>query len=270
MAIPEPLKNWLRPFFGRRRVADTTKIAPGPELRAALDLADIGMSAAKPDPALTALVDRTLSRSSTPSARELFSLENRLLPCWLESDLISDDGWLTSDRTYPCYYRLFQEMAALHRRPRLLEIGVRTGYIGVTFARAVAGPCHYFGVDPNQYCADGLDRANASFELVRASQPGFKFNCLLGYSDNPGIQRKVCQQGPFDIIHIDGDHTVYGKLVDLELARSALAPGGFVLVDDFDFIPHVVQESMGRSLQLGWYSRFAALPTHRGLGILQV
>lgn len=270
MSRLEPLKNWLRPFLGRRRVPNPDKIVPSPQLEAALALENVGMPSLKPDAGLAALAKRILARPSATSALELFTLEGQLLPCWVPEDIDPADDWLTNDRAYPLYYRLFQEIALLHPIPRLLEIGVRTGYVGVVFARAVNGPSRYVGIDPDQYRADGLARANASFTRIRARQPGFDFRCLHGYSDNPRIQSTVLRRGPYNIVHVDGDHTNRGKLVDLEFARSVLAPGGLVLVDDYDYIPGVIQESIGRAVRLGWYSRFATLATHRGLGILQV
>jgi len=38
-------------------------------------------------------------------------------------------------------------------------------------------------------------------------------------------------------VHIDGDHTLTGKLRDLDLARHLVAPSGLVLVDDATHVP---------------------------------
>jgi predicted O-methyltransferase YrrM len=264
------IKNILRRLAGRNQLADPAKIVPGAEVDAALGMGTTGKPAVEPDLKLGALVQRALARSIPLSSRDLFSLDGQLLPCWLESDVDPVDDWVTADDYYPLYYRLFQEIAVVTKEPRMLEIGVRTGYMGVTFARAVLGHGRYLGIDPNLYLADGLTRANASFKLLQTHLHAFRFACLLGYSDNAGIRRKIHQKAPFDIIHIDGDHTLGGKLQDLDLARSLLTPDGFVLVDDYDHIPDVIQEAVSRALKLGWYSRFARLATRRGLGILQL
>jgi predicted O-methyltransferase YrrM len=71
----------------------------------------------------------------------------------------------------------------------------------------------------------------------------------------------------FDYIHIDGDHSLEGKLADLELSRSLLKPGGLVLVDDYHHMP-AVPEAIQRAWALAWYHRFALAPTDRGLAIL--
>jgi predicted O-methyltransferase YrrM len=103
--------------------------------------------------------------------------------------------------------------------------------------------------------------------LCAAGQP-LSFLCLRGYSNNLTIRRRVRSLAPFDLIHIDGDHTLRGKLIDLDFARTVLREDGLVLVDDFDHLPDVVQTAVTRCLRLGWYLQFARLPTTRGLALL--
>jgi len=227
------------------------------------------MPTSNDDPVLIELCSRALSRRVTLPSRELFSLNGKPLPCWREEDIDPNDDWLLTDQYYPLYYRLFQEAAVLYKQPRMLEIGVRTGYIGVVFARAVGGSSYYIGVDPNQYLPDGLDRARQSFTSIQNAIPQFTFSCIVGYSGDAKIQAQLQQQAPYDVIHIDGDHTLQGKLIDLDLARSWISPTGLVLVDDYHHLPDIMHEAVGRALRLGWYTKFAVLNTCRGLIILQ-
>ncbi len=263
------LKNFIRCLLGRRLVADSCKAPLPPAVEAALALPTGDMTAIGADPQLSALVLRAESAVPAYSSRDLFSVEGRPLPCWREEDVGLEDDWVTNPNYYPLYHRLFRETAALRSDQRLLEIGVRTGYVGVCFARAVEGSSYYLGVDPNLYLPDGLARAKATFAMLGAKDPRFRFRCLFGYSDNPTIQRRLREMPKFDLIHIDGDHTLRGKLVDLDLARQLTTPEGLVLVDDYLHIPDVIQEAVGRALRLGWYSRFALLRTTRGMAILQ-
>jgi len=263
------IKNLLRRFVGRQAIPNPTKVAHTADVRKALAQPNSSMPGIQQDSQLTAFVERAQKRPVTLSSRELFSLNGHPLPCWREEDVGAVDNWLTSDDYYPLYYRLFQELSLHFSRPRMLEIGVRTGYAGVAFARGIKGPRTYIGVDPNLYLPDGLDRARKTFKELRSIDRDFEFNCLFGYSENPRVQKQLRSLAPFDIIHIDGDHTMPGKLVDLELCHQLINSSGFVLVDDYYYIPDVVQEAVGRAFNLGWYSKYCIVNTFRGMALLQ-
>ncbi len=205
---------------------------------------------------------------SLPNTHDIFSLDNKLLPCWLKSDLTPEDDWLTSQNYYPIYYSIYQKLANKLDKPRLLEIGVRTGYMGVVFAKAVQGQSFYLGVDPNIYILNGLDLAGATFRMLRSAINNFDFALLEGYSWDTTIKRSLVHSGPFDIIHIDGEHTLRGKLNDLELARDIVTKSGVILVDDYDH-HGIVSDAVLRALTLGWYHEFAYIPTKRGLAVLR-
>lgn len=238
----------------------------GPDVRAALALGQAPPPAA--DQTLADELQRGLALAEYRPSRAIFTLDGALLPCWREADLSEGDDWLTSPRYYPLYFALFQSRSAPGRPLRMLEIGVRTGYMGVAFARAARGPAFYMGVDPNLYIAAGLELAHASLAALRA-RGGLEFALLEGYSWDAPAQRSMRFSGPFDLIHIDGDHTLPGKLIDLDLARGLLAPGGLVLVDDYDH-HQIVADAVRRALALGWFRTFARLPSLRGLAVLQV
>src|SRR5262245_11738512 len=205
---------------------------PTPATQQALSLDAAALAAPSPNPALAERLD--LERAGLPASRELFALDGVALPCWLEGDLALYDDWLSADNYYPLYYALFHRLTTPDRKTRLLEIGVRTGYMGVTFAKAAQGPARYLGVDPNLYVRDGLRLAGETFQILRSTLADFEFVLLEGYSWDTDIQDSLIYSGPFEIIHIDGDHTLPGKLLDLEIARRLLAPGGLVLVDDYE------------------------------------
>lgn len=218
-------------------------------------------------PLLMTLVQDVCTRRG-PASEQIFALGGQMLPCWLDGDLSPSDPWLVAADYYPRYYCLFE--AAGEQRPslNLLEIGVRTGYQAVVFAKAVRRPCTYVGIDPDLYRADGLKRARASLRALRGQGHPLTFKCLRGYSNNPTVRRRVRGLAPFDLIHIDGDHSLRGKLIDLDFARTVLREDGLVLVDDFDHLPDVVQPAVARAVRLGWYRHFARLPTTRGLALL--
>jgi predicted O-methyltransferase YrrM len=207
-------------------------------------------------------------RPAPLSSREIFSFDGVTLPCWVESDLYLEDDWLTSADNYPLYYTLFQRLTRADRKTRMLEIGVRTGYIGAVLARAARGPSLYLGVDPNLYVANGLQLAAETFAIIRDKLLHADALLLEGYSWDSGMQKMLSFNGPFDLIHIDGDHSLAGKLIDLYLARQLLAEGGVVMVDDYDHIP-IIPDAIKRAFHLGWFNEFAYVPTKRGLALLR-
>lgn len=241
---------------------------PTPAVEQALALPAAGLADPAPTPLLTERLPASLAANTQPASRELFSLNGRPLPCWQESDIGLYDDWLTAANYYPVYYHVFKRLADTARPVRMLEIGVRTGYMGVAFARATPGRCLYVGLDPNLYVHNGLDLAGATFRQLREQLPNAEFVLIEGYSWDAEVQRSLAHSGPFDIIHIDGDHTVPGKLVDLDLARRLVAPGGVVLVDDYEH-HSIVADAIRRAWRLGWFREFAFIATKRGLAALR-
>jgi predicted O-methyltransferase YrrM len=240
---------------------------PAP-VQGALALAPATMNMPPASEALTELLRIERDVLGLPSSRDIFSLDGAALPCWRESDLSLYDDWLSAPNYYPLYYAMFQKLSRTDRPTRMLEIGVRTGYMGATFARAARGACLYVGVDPNLYVSNGLQLASQTFKLLRARLPAAEFLLLEGYSWDADIQRSLLYSGPFDIIHIDGDHTVPGKLIDLDLARRLVDPGGVILVDDYEH-HSIVADAIARAWRLGWFREFAYVPTKRGLAALR-
>jgi predicted O-methyltransferase YrrM len=242
--------------------------APPAPVKQALRLSPAANDELQPCTRLIEAIGGESLRPAPLSSREIFSFDGVTLPCWLESDLYLEDDWLTSAANYPLYYALFQRLTRTDRKTRMLEIGVRTGYIGVVLARAARGPSLYLGVDPNLYVANGLQLAADTFAVVRDKLLHAEALLLEGYSWDSGVQKTLSFNGPFDIVHIDGDHSLVGKLIDLHLARQVLAEGGVVLVDDYDHIP-VISDAIRRAFRLGWFNEFAYVPTKRGLALLR-
>jgi len=71
-----------------------------------------------------------------------------------------------------------------------------------------------------------------------------------GFSQNADIIKKVYEEGPYDMIYIDGDHSYEATVLDINNFDSCLKNGGFMIVDDA--------------------SDFIKLPPHRFKGIVDV
>lgn len=137
------------------------------------------------------------------------------------------------------YYRTKFEIACECRPRRIAEIGVRWGYSAYSFLSAnpsasytgfdiIAGPhggakcCDTFGYVRNLLA---LHFPDARLDLHHSDTR------LL--TELPG--------GPFDFLHIDGDHSEAGCTHDLSLAMDACTPGGTILVDDYNYIAGVTR-----------------------------
>lgn len=207
--------------------------------------------------------------SSLPPSRELFFMNGTPLPCWRDEDVSLYDDWLTNPRNYPVYYAVLKHLTSKQDSTRLLEIGVRTGYLGVVFARANEGTSLYLGVDPNQYVENGLELASKSFALLRTRLPHYDYFLTEGYSWEREIIRSLTYSKPYQLIHIDGDHSLAGKLHDLDIARYLIAEGGTVLVDDYFHHPPV-RDAIARACALGWFKQVEVVQSMRGLALLRV
>ena len=208
--------------------------------------------------------------SILPESEDLFTLNGFKLPCWLDSDVNLVDDWLTTKSYYPIYYNVLKKFCVHKTSFRVLEIGVRTGYFGVVCAKAIKEALLYVGVDPNLYISYGLELASRSLKELKENRGSFDYMLINGYSNDPSIQNSLSYSGLFDVIHIDGNHTVKGKLIDLYLASKIIYDDGIILVDDFDYHSIIVQDAIKRAMALKWFRRFSYIATKRGLAILQI
>lgn len=150
---------------------------------------------------------------------------------WLR-DLVA--GWMPGDRYKPtdaalAWLRSKHEVAARLQPERIAEIGVRAGYSG--YAMLSAAPnAHYLGIDLRGKTHGGKVGAHLHAERLLSRFQNVEFR----HADSQYLDRLPVG---IDLLHIDGDHTVGGAYLDLDLA---LVSGvRWALVDDVDFIPDV-------------------------------
>ena len=140
-------------------------------------------------------------------------------------------NWFSSPREYPCYAAL----ASILKPRSVLEIGVRFGYSLVAMLRGHIGIERIVGVDDESY--------------ERGSMAGARENILAtGYAGSLDLRactsheffRAALAMDPFDLVHVDGDHTEVGAWRDVLEGWALLRPeGGVMVVDDYDFIEEV-------------------------------
>lgn len=207
--------------------------------------------------------------SGLPESKDIFSINGKMLPCWLESDNNLEDDWLTTKSYYPLYFHIVKTFSTNKSKLRVLEIGVRTGYFGVVCAKAVECSLLYVGVDPNIYVENGLELASKSFESIRSKKINYDYVLINGLSNDPHIQSSLACSGLFDIIHIDGNHTLKGKIIDIYFASKFIKTDGLILLDDYNFHSDIVQNAINRAFKLQWIKSIGYIATKRGLGVLR-
>lgn len=144
-----------------------------------------------------------------------------------------------------------------------LEIGVRRGFSMVTVA-ARAPEAELFGFDMWVPGYAGVDNPGPRFverELQRVSK-GKKPRFISGnshetlpnfFSGGPSglvnrlLRREVPHPDTFDLILVDGDHSLLGAYQDLDAVMPHCALGGAVVFDDIAPSPEIVDEEAMRA-----------------------
>jgi len=212
----------------------------------------------------------TLKENPAPGSESLFTNpQGQRYPCWLPGDESLGDDWLLCDNYYPYYHRIYEAIGKQFEAPKLLEFGVRSGYSGVVFSKAVQGKKTYFGVDPNLYVVNGLGRARDTFKELQAERSDLDYFLIEGFSSSTAVQKTLGYSAPFEAIHIDGEHTYFGKIFDLWIAKNLISKNGYILVDDFNH-HGMIHDSIKVACYLGWFKSFTFVETKRGLAILKM
>lgn len=141
-----------------------------------------------------------------------------LVSAWYADDNYQPEEWVRR------WLKTKHDVARELKPSSILEIGVRAGYSAFAMLWAVAD-ARYLGIDA-YYDWDWPGNAGA---LGHAQQLLSQFeNVTIWHADSHAL--KTVEGGPWDLVHLDGDHSLQGCLQDLLLAECSGAQ--FVLVDD--------------------------------------
>jgi len=151
---------------------------------------------------------------------------------------------------YIGYYWSKYTIARRYRPTRILEIGVRAGYSALAFLEAAHDQGRhqevvYVGIDGETGTHGGEGGPYLPWAEKILNEPhGPEYKViLLEANTQRALPESVIQvlenEGRFDLIHVDGDHTKRGALSDLDLAVGFLMPNGVILIDDYDRAPAV-------------------------------
>ena len=133
------------------------------------------------------------------------------------------------------YYRTKYLIAEWVKPKSLCEIGVRAGYSTAAFLQCGTVET-YMGIDIDENAEGGIKGYAKYVPAMLDHYPEVKERELL-IKDSQDL---VSLPGdPFDLVHIDGDHTFAGAVHDIEMV---IASGSkWILIDDIDFIPEVAK-----------------------------
>lgn len=155
---------------------------------------------------------------------------------WLQIVPRPEDSAQYRRRDFYDYYKGKFDIALSARPQAICEIGVRWGYSAFSFLSASPAAA-YTGLDILEGTHGGI-KGTDTFAYVRDFLEGHfpRARIVLRHEDT----RKLHDLGgPYDFVHVDGDHNEEAAGHDIWMALQACRPGGMVLVDDYTYIAGV-------------------------------
>lgn len=136
------------------------------------------------------------------------------------------------------------------KRGRMAEIGTQEGL----FAERIVLECN-----PSE-----MHLFDVNMAPLRQRNSAVTRSAILHEGDSSTLMEDM-PENYFDMIYIDGDHTLPGVQKDIDSARSKVKPGGFLVFNDFslwsavEFMPYGVPYAVcNLSTDFGWnFTHFA-------------
>ena len=144
-------------------------------------------------------------------------------------------------------YTWYRAIGAAKVPASILELGVRYGYSLIALGKGACdagsdslGRClKIVGIDAE---TDGVQSNRVARRYLRAVFPEADVWIPDYNTCNPGSVNAILgtslNKFPFDIVHVDGDHSETGIQNELVIAEQQIASDGWVLIDDID-TPHI-------------------------------
>jgi len=152
-------------------------------------------------------------------------------------DIICPDDRTASNKRileYMDYYPIKSMIAYLCQPQKIAEIGVRCGYSAWAFLQACPAAT-YAGFDAENGTHGGKGGETGKYGEWAKKLIGDRGTYAV--LDTQTVD--ILPGAPYDFVHVDGDHTTKGTIHDVDVALRSVNIGGYVLVDDYDFIPEV-------------------------------
>lgn len=145
------------------------------------------------------------------------------------------DEWFV-DSCSICIFTWYRAVARAVAPVYILELGVRYGYSGMAMLQGAkdAGvlPVTYVGIDAEMDGVASNDIAIANLTRIE----DVVIQIIKSNTNNVvGTSAFLFELGHrYDLIHVDGDHSVDGVRCELALAEKWVRSGGTILIDDID------------------------------------
>ena len=142
----------------------------------------------------------------------------------------------------------------------IFEIGVRAGYSAFTFKSAFP-EARYVGMDADNCSHGGQGGPWTWFARVTMNKHFKKWMII-----NEDTQKiNTIPYGPYDFIHVDGDHTIAGCIHDMDICWPEVAEGGRMTIDDYTHLSDVkIATDTWLKNNSDKYSKYEILKTIRG------
>ena len=156
------------------------------------------------------------------------------------SIICPNDPTATPERIegYKSHYTTKYLICKLLNPKTIVEIGVRAGYSSWAFFQACPDATIY-GFDNN--CGKHGGQGGEKGEYKRWAKKILAPYHFKSFNLDTQIVNKLPLVDEIDFMHIDGDHTRQGVYNDLVLALKHVKAGGYILIDDIDYIPEVLE-----------------------------
>jgi predicted O-methyltransferase YrrM len=147
------------------------------------------------------------------------------------------DGYAPPSPEYengiPTDRRAILALARTLKPRRVLEIGVRFGSTAHLLLRECPWIEEYWGVDcpPSHEMGNAIQQRENPGDEAGALVDDARFKLHVLPRGSLDLDRRTC--GRFDLIFIDGDHSLRGVWHDTQLAREIVAPAGAILWNDY-------------------------------------
>lgn len=138
------------------------------------------------------------------------------------------------------YYKIKYEIAARFNPQSICEIGIRYGYSAYAFLAACPA-ASFTGYDlvGGGHGGVKVDTFEHVCKILSDIVPSWRIK--LVHADTRKLESLG---GPYDFIHVDGNHTEQGAYHDMEIAFKSLSPGGVILIDDVTYIAGVYRAAV--------------------------
>lgn len=204
------------------------------------------------------MTETTLSLTDDAECRTKTGIVDILpnLP-WVDSSY-RKESWFSDENYYPVY----EKIAKILRPKSLLEVGSLQGFSLIAMLNGACGIERVAWMDNESYIrgSNGMCGQNVRFFLERWA-PELRGLEIHHYTSRFELLSLSDSENPFDLIHIDGEHTFEGKLQDLLIA-DRLRPR-YLMLDDYDHLLQVRQaiQYWSKSIRKGFF----AINTLKGL-----